>query len=141
LDTETGKGQIMQRREFLAAAASAAALATASVRAQPAYPAKPIKFVIPFTAGSSTDIMGRTIAERMAESTTSRVWRGISKLLGLRVGEAASECKRCANPDDLLGLSARGDPKQGGAQGGRQCGTRGSGGQHLGELSANHENS
>jgi tripartite-type tricarboxylate transporter receptor subunit TctC len=38
------------------------------VRAQTAYPTKPIKFVIPFTAGSSTDIMGRTIAERMAVS-------------------------------------------------------------------------
>lgn len=33
----------------------------------------------------------RAIAERMAESTNSRVWRGISKLLGLRVGEAAQE--------------------------------------------------
>ena len=58
----------MQRREFLAATASAAALATAGVRAQQGYPTKPIKFVIPFTAGSSTDIMGRTIAERMAVS-------------------------------------------------------------------------
>ncbi len=58
----------MQRREFLAAGASAAALAAAGVRAQQGYPTKPIKFVIPFTAGSSTDIMGRTIAERMAVS-------------------------------------------------------------------------
>lgn len=58
----------MQRREFLVASASAAALATAGVRAQQGYPTKPIKFVIPFTAGSSTDIMGRTIAERMAVS-------------------------------------------------------------------------
>ncbi len=33
----------------------------------------------------------RAIAERMAESTNSRVWRGISKLLGLRVGDAARE--------------------------------------------------
>lgn len=58
----------MQRRIFLAAATAAATLSVTGVQAQPAYPAKPIKFVIPFTAGSSTDIMGRTIAERMAVS-------------------------------------------------------------------------
>jgi hypothetical protein len=33
----------------------------------------------------------RAIAERMAESTNSRVWRGISKLLGLQVGDVARE--------------------------------------------------
>jgi len=62
------KGQAMQRRTFLAATTAAATLSAAGVRAQTAYPTKPIKFVIPFTAGSSTDIMGRTIAERMAVS-------------------------------------------------------------------------
>jgi tripartite-type tricarboxylate transporter receptor subunit TctC len=58
----------MQRRDFLVAGASSAMLAATGTRAQQAYPTKPIKFVIPFTAGSSTDIMGRTIAERMAVS-------------------------------------------------------------------------
>ena len=58
----------MQRRDFLVAGASSAMLAATGARAQQAYPTKPIKFVIPFTAGSSTDIMGRTIAERMAVS-------------------------------------------------------------------------
>jgi tripartite-type tricarboxylate transporter receptor subunit TctC len=58
----------MQRRRFLAAAASAATLGAAGVRAQQSYPAKAVKFVIPFTAGSSTDIMGRIVAERMAAS-------------------------------------------------------------------------
>ena len=33
----------------------------------------------------------RAIAERMAESTGSRVWRGVSKLLGLKVGDVARE--------------------------------------------------
>lgn len=33
----------------------------------------------------------RAIAERMAESTSSRVWQGVSKLLGLRVGDVARE--------------------------------------------------
>jgi tripartite-type tricarboxylate transporter receptor subunit TctC len=67
-DTEVLKGQAMQRRTFLATATAAATLSVTGVRAQSAYPGKPIKFVIPFTAGSSTDIMGRTIAERMAVS-------------------------------------------------------------------------
>ena len=56
----------MKRRAFLTAAT--ASILTAGATAQQAYPTKPIRFVIPFTAGSSTDIMGRTIAERMAQS-------------------------------------------------------------------------
>ena len=58
----------MQRRFFLAATASVAALAATAGRAQQQYPTKPVRFVIPFSAGSSTDLMGRTIAERMAVS-------------------------------------------------------------------------
>jgi tripartite-type tricarboxylate transporter receptor subunit TctC len=33
-----------------------------------AYPSKPIKFVVPFTAGSGTDIMARTIGDAMSKS-------------------------------------------------------------------------
>jgi tripartite-type tricarboxylate transporter receptor subunit TctC len=33
-----------------------------------AYPAKPIRFVVPFTAGSGTDIMARTIGDQMGKS-------------------------------------------------------------------------
>jgi hypothetical protein len=33
----------------------------------------------------------RAMAERMAESTGSRVWRGVSRLLGLRIGDVARE--------------------------------------------------
>lgn len=59
----------MKRRSFLAgAAASGLAVATGARAQQPAFPSKPVKFVIPFTAGSSTDIMGRTIAERVSAS-------------------------------------------------------------------------
>ena len=57
----------MQRRTFLTAAT--ASILTAGVSAQQAsYPSKPIRFVVPFTAGSSTDIIGRIIAERMTQS-------------------------------------------------------------------------
>lgn len=64
----------MNRQQFLktiltSAAVLVASLGTNGAGAQaPAYPGKPIRFVVPFTAGSSTDIMARTIAERMAIS-------------------------------------------------------------------------
>ncbi|HEV7914800.1 MAG TPA: tripartite tricarboxylate transporter substrate binding protein [Albitalea sp.] len=57
----------MQRRHVLnAAAAGAASLALPSL-AQP-WPARPIKLVIPFPAGSSPDIIGRIVAEPLAQA-------------------------------------------------------------------------
>lgn len=45
----------------------AASALSISVSAQ-GYPNKPIKFVVPFTAGSATDIVARTVAEAMGKS-------------------------------------------------------------------------
>jgi len=57
----------MQRRHVLQAAASAlGSLALPSV-AQP-WPARPIKLVVPFPAGSSPDIIGRLVAEPLAQA-------------------------------------------------------------------------
>jgi tripartite-type tricarboxylate transporter receptor subunit TctC len=53
------------KRRFLALAATL--LATAAL-AQGAYPNKPIRFVVPFTAGSGTDIIARTIGDTMSKS-------------------------------------------------------------------------
>ncbi|MBI3531915.1 MAG: tripartite tricarboxylate transporter substrate binding protein [Burkholderiales bacterium] len=47
--------------------AAAALLLVGSVLAQ-GYPAKPIKFVVPFSAGSATDIVARTVGEAMGKS-------------------------------------------------------------------------
>jgi tripartite-type tricarboxylate transporter receptor subunit TctC len=58
----------MQRRPLLAlAAAFALAPAWQAARAQtPEWPkARPITYVVPFTAGGSTDVVGRTIAEKL----------------------------------------------------------------------------
>jgi tripartite-type tricarboxylate transporter receptor subunit TctC len=53
----------------LAAAATLALLAGWSGQAvAQAYPAKPLKFVIPFSAGSATDAVGRIIAQAMGEA-------------------------------------------------------------------------
>src|SRR3989454_6596727 len=57
----------MQRRHLLQAAASAlGSLALPSFA--DAWPARPIKLVVPFPAGSSPDIIGRLIAEPLARS-------------------------------------------------------------------------
>uniref|UniRef100_UPI00209BE8E3 Bug family tripartite tricarboxylate transporter substrate binding protein n=2 Tax=Comamonadaceae TaxID=80864 RepID=UPI00209BE8E3 len=38
-----------------------------SALAQPAYPAKPIRLIVPFPPGGGTDMIARTVAQKMAE--------------------------------------------------------------------------
>src|SRR5262245_29130589 len=45
--------------------ASAAILSPGAARAQDAYPAKPIRIIVPFTPGSATDVLGRIVGERL----------------------------------------------------------------------------
>ena len=57
-----------RRRASLALAAAGALVAMApSVGWAQAFPSKPIKFVIPFTAGSGTDVIARTVADVMGK--------------------------------------------------------------------------
>lgn len=56
-------------RRFLALALAAVLCAAPLAHAQaPAWPAKPIRFIVPFTAGSGTDIIARAVGESMAKS-------------------------------------------------------------------------
>jgi tripartite-type tricarboxylate transporter receptor subunit TctC len=65
------------------AVAAAAAIHAGGSWAQ-TYPAKPVRYVIPFDAGSSPDIVGRTITERL-----SRLW-GQQAVVENRVGAAGT---------------------------------------------------
>ncbi len=58
----------MNKRTLIQAALASLALSAAPLALGQAYPNKPIKFVVPFTAGSSSDIIGRSFADAMGRS-------------------------------------------------------------------------
>ena len=66
-----------RRRRVLVSAAAAAVLglsAAASAQAQvPAYPSKPITFVVPFAAGSATDQLARALGQSISSDTRQPV--------------------------------------------------------------------
>jgi tripartite-type tricarboxylate transporter receptor subunit TctC len=64
-DTVTrGAGMNMMRRAFLAVLlVGSAGIATAQ-----SWPTKPIKWIVPFAAGGTTDILARTVAEKLSVS-------------------------------------------------------------------------
>src|SRR3954464_8292266 len=51
-----------------AAVAGIATAVTGFARAQAAYPSKPIRLIIPFTPGGSSDILGRAVGQEIAKS-------------------------------------------------------------------------
>jgi tripartite-type tricarboxylate transporter receptor subunit TctC len=68
LVTQRGQIVIIRRREFLRWASSIAALnaAVATARAD-AYPSRPVRIIIATTAGGSTDIVARTLAQWLTD--------------------------------------------------------------------------
>ena len=60
-------------RLLFAATSSALSLAAAPLAAQTQYPAKPIRIVVPFTAGSASDILARFIGPKFYETWGQQV--------------------------------------------------------------------
>ena len=58
----------MKRAQFLRGAAALAVAAPAGARAQGHYPDKPIRMIIPFAAGGTTDLLARAVGQHMSQS-------------------------------------------------------------------------
>jgi len=56
-----------RRRATLALAVVATTLPSIGLRAQPAYPERPVRIVLPFAPGAANDLVLRTLAERLAQ--------------------------------------------------------------------------
>jgi len=87
---------ILQRKAAIAGLIAVAALAAWSGQAlaqAQAYPSKPLKFVVPFSAGSATDAVGRIVAQAMGEAlgqpSTVDNKAGANGILGAEAVKAA----------------------------------------------------
>jgi len=59
----------MNRSHFLRTAAATALFACIGSASAQAYPSKPVKVIIPFPPGGTLDFIGRSLAQKMSEST------------------------------------------------------------------------
>ena len=80
-----------KRRAMLAAAGAAGlALAVGAAQAQGDYPARPIRIIVPFSAGSAADTVGRAIGDELSKSIGVPVVIDNREGAGGNIGNAAA---------------------------------------------------
>ena len=86
----------MSSRHIAALAAALALIAPFAAQAQKGYPSKPIRLIVAFPAGGSTDIIGRLVGQRLSQSLGQQV---IIDNRGGAGGTIGTEIAARANPD------------------------------------------
>ena len=80
----------MQALVFLALSSAHAC----ALSAQPAFPARPIRFIVPFPPGTSTDVVVRLVSQRLADALGQQIVidnrAGASGMLGVEIGARAA---------------------------------------------------
>lgn len=64
----------LNRRQVLAGAAGAALAGASAIHAQSAWPAKPIRFVVPFAPGGTSEIVARSVAAELTKQLGQTVF-------------------------------------------------------------------
>ena len=57
----------------LVVALSLSGVVSAALAAEPVYPARPVRFIVPFAPGGSTDTLARTLAQRLSDALGQQV--------------------------------------------------------------------
>ena len=73
----------LTRREMIAGC-GAALLARPSAFAQAAYPSQPVKMIVPYPAGGTTDLLGRLVADQLRSGLGASISVETSPALQLR---------------------------------------------------------